>query len=45
MRTQGFKVTQTVCGGAIATSSEEEEEAGCEVALGQQLHMNLARFM
>lgn len=43
MRTLGFKVTQTVCGGAVATSSEEEEEAGCEVALAQQ--PDLARFM
>lgn len=43
MRTLGFKVTQTVCGGAVATSREEEEEAGCEVALAQQ--PDLARFM
>lgn len=42
MRTLGLKVTQTVHGGAVVTSSEEQEEAGCEVALGQQLHMNLA---
>lgn len=44
MRTLGLKVTQTVCSGAEATSSEQQEETGCEVALAQQLHMNLAQL-
>lgn len=35
MRTLGLKVSQTVCGGAVATSGEEQEGAGCEVALAQ----------
>lgn len=42
MRTLGLKVIQTVCGSAVVTSSEEQEEAGCEVAQAQQRHMNLA---
>jgi hypothetical protein len=45
MRTLGLKVTQTVCGGgAAATSGEEQEEAGCEVALAQHLRMNLVQL-
>lgn len=44
MRTLGLKVIQTVCGSAVVTSSEEQEEAGCEVAQAQQRHVNLAQL-